>query len=125
MIQDVLKRLIHGEKNATIAREDGDDESESIDLNNIIQIVNDYQHLQFDQLLIELFYKLIDNNSNELIVELINSGVLNGEMILKEMVGKSILRQVLLLLNLHLLLYSIDCSITIHNLWTTKFILLP
>ena len=53
--------------------EDGDDESESIDLNNIIQIVNDYQHLQFDQLLIELFYKLIDNNSNELIVELINS----------------------------------------------------
>ncbi|KAF6071526.1 hypothetical protein FOB64_001257 [Candida albicans] len=69
MIQDVLK-------------------SESIDLNNIIQIVNDYQHLQFDQLLIELFYKLIDNNSNELIVELINSGVLNGEMILKEMVGQ-------------------------------------
>ena len=88
MIQDVLKRLIHGEKHATIAREDGDDESESIDLNNIIQIVNDYQHLQFDQLLIELFYKLIDNNSNELIVELINSGVLNGEMILKEMVGQ-------------------------------------
>ena len=57
-------------------------------MNNIIQIVNDYQHLQFDQLLIELFYKLIDNNSNELIVELINSGVLNGEMILKEMVGQ-------------------------------------
>ena len=56
-------------------------------MNNIIQIVN-YQHLQFDQLLIELFYKLIDNNSNELIVELINSGVLNGEMILKEMVGQ-------------------------------------
>ena len=49
MIQDVLKRLIHG-KECYYCREDSDDESESIDLNNIIQIINDYQHLQFDQL---------------------------------------------------------------------------
>lgn len=86
MINDILNKLIHGEKkNITTEEEKGTD---NIDLNNIIQIVNDYQHLQFDQLLIELFYKLIDNNDNELIVELINSGILNGEIILKEMISQ-------------------------------------
>ena len=48
-------------------------------------IINIYNLINYS----ELFYKLIDNNSNELIVELINSGVLNGENDIKSRVRAS------------------------------------
>lgn len=76
-------------------------------MENIFNIIKDFEHLEFDHVLSELFYKFVNQDDYKLINELINEGVLNNKNILKELTNdlSSIVK------NLHIWKYSIDCLI--------------
>ncbi|RCK56424.1 MIOREX complex component 12 [Candida viswanathii] len=76
MVRDVLKKMASEEE-----------QGEGQGLDSVIGIVREYEHLQLDEVLIELFYKFIDEGEYRLIDELINSGVFLGEILLGQLSG--------------------------------------
>lgn len=75
IINDVLKKLIN----------EPVEEGEERNMENIFNIIKDFEHLEFDHVLSELFYKFVNQDDYKLINELINEGVLNNKNILKEL----------------------------------------
>lgn len=72
MIHDIIKKIIN-EQN-----------EENNNLENIFNIIKQYNHLKFDEIFNQLLIKFIEQEDYQLINELINEGILNNKTVLDE-----------------------------------------